>query len=80
LKGECEEEEDRLFSVVLSDRTRGNRNKRKHRRVHLNIRKHQALAQVAQRGCGVSNLEDILKPSGHGPGQLALGGPARAIL
>ena len=39
---------------------------------------HWALAQVAQRGCGVSLLGDIQKPSGHGPGQLALGGPAWA--
>ena len=36
----------------------------------------QALAQLAQRGCVVSTLGDIQKPSGHGPGQLALGGPA----
>ena len=38
----------------------------------------QALAQVAQRACGVSILEDIQKPSADGPGQLALGGPAWA--
>jgi len=35
-----------------------------------------ALAQVAQRGCGVSHSGDIKKPSGHGPGQPALGDPA----
>ena len=35
----------------------------------------QALAQVAQRGCGISILGDIQEPSGHGYGQVALGGP-----
>ncbi|KAK4818675.1 hypothetical protein QYF61_017420 [Mycteria americana] len=33
----------------------------------------RALAQVAQRCCGVSILGDIQKLSGHGPGQLAAG-------
>ena len=36
----------------------------------------RALAQVAQGDCGVSILGHIQKPSRHGPGQLALGGPA----
>lgn len=34
-------------------------------------------AQVAQRSCRV--LGDIQKPPGHGPGQPALDGPARAV-
>ena len=34
----------------------------------------RALAQVAQRGGGVSILGDI--QNGHGPGQLSVGGPA----
>ena len=38
----------------------------------------QPLAQVVQGGCGVSILGDIQKPSGHGPEQAALGGPAWA--
>ena len=38
----------------------------------------QALAQVAQRGCGVSVLGDTQKPSGCGPGQPALGDTAGA--
>ena len=85
LKGRCKEDGARLFSVVPRDKTRGNGHKLKHRRLPLNIRKHfltvrrdQALAQVAQGGCGVSTLGDIQKPSGHGPWQPALGGPAWA--
>ena len=35
----------------------------------------RALAQVTRRG-GVSHPGDIQKPSGHGPGQLVLGGLA----
>lgn len=37
---------------------------------------HQALTQVAQRGCEVYLFRDFQKLSRHGPRQLALGGPA----
>ena len=40
MKGECQEDKPRLFSVVLSSQTRVNEQVLEHRRLHLNIRKH----------------------------------------
>ncbi|PKU46971.1 mam domain-containing protein 2 [Limosa lapponica baueri] len=71
LKGERKEDRARLFPVVPSDRTKGNRHKSKHRSFILNIRKQfchcegdQALAQATQEGCGASILGDIQKAVG----------------
>ncbi|KAK4818344.1 hypothetical protein QYF61_011100 [Mycteria americana] len=62
LCGGCKEGGARLFSVVPNERTRGKGHKMK-------CKMFRALAEVAQRGCGISILGDIEKASGHGTRQ-----------
>ena len=68
--------------MVPSDRTRGSGQRVKqevpseHQETLFYCEGDRALAQVAQRSGGVSHLGDIQKPSGHGPGTVAVGGPA----
>ncbi|KAJ7411947.1 hypothetical protein BTVI_48112 [Pitangus sulphuratus] len=71
LKREYQENEAKLFLVLPSSRTRGNRQKLMHRKFHLNMRKNFFTVHVTPywrrlpRGCGVFLTGDIQKQSGH---------------
>jgi len=67
-----------LFSVVSSDRTRGNGHKLEHRKFHLNTRKDFLTLRVTQpwnnlpRGIRISSSGGIQNPPGYFPVQPAL--------
>ena len=85
LQGVHQEDGARLFSVVPSDRTKGQWAQTEAQEV---LSEHEeellpsegdgALEQVAQGGCGVSFSGDIQDPPGQVPVQPAVGDPASA--
>jgi len=62
LKGGRQQDETKLFSVVPSDRTRGNGHKLKHREFCLNMRKNFFPLRLTEHWCGLSR-EVVVSPS-----------------
>ncbi|GAB0206646.1 mitochondrial enolase superfamily member 1 [Grus japonensis] len=85
LKGGCLEDGARFFSVVPSDRTRGNRHKLEHRKFHLNMRKNFFTVRVTEpwdrlprEAVESPSLERFKTHLGRHPVPPALGDPALA--
>ncbi|TRZ23292.1 hypothetical protein HGM15179_003861 [Zosterops borbonicus] len=70
VKGRCQGDGAKLFSVLHSDGTRSNGHKLKHKTFHFIMRKNFIMVRVAEhwnRGHGVSLSGDLQNPSGGVP-------------